>query len=348
MIKKTPKVFSIVFVPHSQKQSRSFSVSMKSVYIACAFVAAAILLFTGYNAYKDHISHKKLITAIKQSSTLEQQNSQISALSDKLMLNVNRLSEENETLEEKNESLKAELSDTEAQLDALIAQTEKVAQRLEELNDSESEIRQQVGLEDNNGVGGGVFHNYYVGKNMTLKQKIEYAKGLVGDIAKYLEYAENNWSDLKTDLDNYYKEQEHTPHIWPVATDGNWLISSRYGMRKDPFGNGYELHEGIDIADDRGSAIFASASGTVIEAHYESGFGNTITIDHGNGYTSQYSHCSKLLVSAGDEVLQGERIALMGSTGRSTGSHLDFRVYLHGKPVNPMDLLDDINQGTSD
>jgi murein DD-endopeptidase MepM/ murein hydrolase activator NlpD len=73
------------------------------------------------------------------------------------------------------------------------------------------------------------------------------------------------------------------------------------------------LHEGIDIAGDRGSAVLplpAELSSKLIE----SGFGNTITIDHGNGYMSQYSHCSKLLVSAGDEVLQGERIALMGST----------------------------------
>jgi hypothetical protein len=103
----------------------------------------------------------------------------------------------NNILEQKNDSLKEELSDTEAQLDSLIAQANEVIQRLEELNNSESEIRQHVGLDNNNGVGGGVLHNYNVGEDMTLEEKTDYAKYLVASIATYLEYAESNWSDLK-------------------------------------------------------------------------------------------------------------------------------------------------------
>lgn len=135
---------------------------------------------------------------------------------------------------------------------------------------------------------------------------------------------------------------EYHPSYWPVRFSEIGYISSYYGLRTDPIdGVGTEWHMGIDLADREGSDIYAAASGTVIEVRWGEGYGETLVIDHGNGLQSRYSHCSSILVSVGDTVEQGQLIALMGSTGRSTGPHLDFRIYVDGYAVDPLDYLEE-------
>ncbi len=111
-------------------------------------------------------------------------------------------------------------------------------------------------------------------------------------------------------------------------------LSSNYGRRWG------RQHQGIDIAGSYGSDIVASDGGTVVYAGYNSsGYGNLIKIDHGNGYVTYYGHNSKLCVSVGDKVYQGQVIAKMGSTGRSTGNHCHFEIRVNGSPVNPIGYL---------
>ncbi len=117
------------------------------------------------------------------------------------------------------------------------------------------------------------------------------------------------------------------------------FYTSMFGDRVDPFGRGKEFHNGIDIADRIKTKIMATRDGIVFFSGWKGGFGNTIIIQHTDGYTSLYGHCSKLLVKKGEWVKQNQVIALMGSTGRSTGSHLHFTVFRHGKAVNPINFL---------
>ncbi len=136
--------------------------------------------------------------------------------------------------------------------------------------------------------------------------------------------------------------EEYIPHVWPVRFSERGYISSYFGSRIDPVtGEGTEFHGGIDLADKPGTKIHASASGIVTEAYESSGYGLNIVIDHGNGYQTRYSHCNSLLVSEGDIVSQGQVIATMGATGRVTGVHLDFRVYLDGVAIDPLTMLDE-------
>ena len=136
-------------------------------------------------------------------------------------------------------------------------------------------------------------------------------------------------------------DDEYVPHVWPVRFSEIGYISSYFGTRVDPVtGEGSEFHAAIDLADERYTKIHAAAAGTVTEAEYFGGYGLTILIDHGNGYSSRYSHCEALLVSVGDTVTQGQIIATMGATGKVTGVHLDFRIYVDGAPVNPLSVLD--------
>lgn len=123
-------------------------------------------------------------------------------------------------------------------------------------------------------------------------------------------------------------------YIWPLS--GYHTITSEFGYRTHPVtGELYSYHQGIDIYAPTGTSIMAVASGTVAWASYSSTAGYWIGIDHGNGVYSVYMHCSKLYVSAGQTVSQGEVIALVGATGRVTGPHLHFAIRLNGTYVNP-------------
>ncbi len=119
--------------------------------------------------------------------------------------------------------------------------------------------------------------------------------------------------------------------VWPTITH---YISSYYGWR---WGT---IHTGIDLAGKANDPIYAYKSGLVIFAGWVKDYGNMIKIDHGNGFSTWYAHCNKLLVSAGTEVTEGQTIALMGSTGNSTGNHLHFEVRINGVHVNSLPYIE--------
>lgn len=113
------------------------------------------------------------------------------------------------------------------------------------------------------------------------------------------------------------------------------LLSSKYGKRINPFTGRQEHHKGIDITSKEGTSILAVADGVVTWSGVRAGYGKLVEINHGNGYVTRYGHNKQQLVKAGDTVRKGETIALMGSTGRSTGPHVHIEVMHNGKQVNP-------------
>ncbi|MGE5241652.1 MAG: peptidoglycan DD-metalloendopeptidase family protein [Bacteroidota bacterium] len=127
-----------------------------------------------------------------------------------------------------------------------------------------------------------------------------------------------------------------TPSGWPV--DGGW-ISSGFGARADPFNGHQAMHEGVDIASRMGSPVLAVADGVVTHSGEKAGYGLLVEITHESGLITRYGHTSATLVKVGDRVKKGQEIALVGSSGRSTGPHLHFEVVRNGSPVNPMRYL---------
>jgi murein DD-endopeptidase MepM/ murein hydrolase activator NlpD len=119
----------------------------------------------------------------------------------------------------------------------------------------------------------------------------------------------------------------------PPVADG--YVSSLFGMRTDPFDGELSMHSGMDFAGTEGEPVEAVAAGVVTWAGDRSGYGNMVEIDHGNGYATRYGHNETILVHVGQIVKKGEQIALMGSTGRSTGPHVHFEVLYNGVAVNP-------------
>lgn len=139
------------------------------------------------------------------------------------------------------------------------------------------------------------------------------------------------YDEVHTALSKLTDRLKHTPSIWPCK---GWY-SRGYGMKYDPFTGYKRMHWGMDLANPRGTQIVAPADGKVIKVGKQGGMGKTVVIDHGYGFKTLYGHLSKSNVKKGQRVERGDVIALMGSTGYSTGPHLHYEVSRNGKRINP-------------
>jgi murein DD-endopeptidase MepM/ murein hydrolase activator NlpD len=141
-----------------------------------------------------------------------------------------------------------------------------------------------------------------------------------------------NWKKL----DQVERGAIAIPSSMPVSgTD----LTSGFGVRSDPFRGRAAMHAGVDLAGPRGTPIYATADGIVGRSQWVSGYGNLVEINHGSGIQTRYGHLSRSMVRAGEPVRRGQLIALMGSTGRSTGNHLHYEVRIAGKAVNPVPFM---------
>ncbi len=116
-------------------------------------------------------------------------------------------------------------------------------------------------------------------------------------------------------------------------------VSSSFGIRSDPFTGRARRHTGIDIPGPLGTPIYATADGVADHAGWMNGYGNLVELNHGRGLETRYGHMSRIAINPGDHVTKGQLIGYMGSTGRSTGSHLHYEVRIDGTPVNPLPFL---------
>ena len=134
-----------------------------------------------------------------------------------------------------------------------------------------------------------------------------------------------------------YREalSDATPFIWPA--DG-WL-SGMYGYRPDPFTGQRDFHPGIDISTRRGQPVYSTATGRISTASHNGSYGNLVEIDHGFGLTTRYGHLSAFAVSKDDTVRRGEVIGYAGATGRATGYHVHYEIWMDDRTINPMRLL---------
>ena len=127
------------------------------------------------------------------------------------------------------------------------------------------------------------------------------------------------------------------PTIWTAPVDGR--LSSTFGERADPFTRATRFHRGVDIAAPAGTPIRAAQSGTVVFSGHLAGYGNTIIVEHAGGYRTLYGHASRNLVREGDMISAEQVIGEVGSSGRSTGTHLHFELQKGGERLNPQEFL---------
>jgi len=140
---------------------------------------------------------------------------------------------------------------------------------------------------------------------------------------------------LETQFSHRREKIAETPTVWPV----HGVVNSGFGVRADPFTGEPAIHEGLDISTPRGEPVLATADGVVLRSGWAGEYGKAIAIAHGDRYETLFGHLDQTLVAEGQRVHRGDRVGLVGSTGRSTAPHLHYEIHVDGRVVNPLDYI---------
>jgi murein DD-endopeptidase MepM/ murein hydrolase activator NlpD len=293
------KKINIIFLPDASNRVRQFKVP-QSLLLGSLFVflSVAILFIWGFAEYQDI---KEKVPRLMQ---LEKENAQ-----------------------------------QKTQLASLTEKIDRINGRLIELNEFDQKLKIMVNLEtdeENNqflGIGGS--DPSLLSPEYTIEKAHERLVTLMHQSLDDLDIAISVQINEKEELYKFLESQKnmlaHTPSVWPTR---GWL-SSGFGKRLSPFTKEEEFHKGIDISTRINTPILAPADGLVSSTGKDYLMGNKLMIDHGYGMKTRYGHMEKILVKRGEYVKRGQKIGLVGETGRTTGPHLHYEVYLNGLPVNP-------------
>ena len=224
------------------------------------------------------------------------------------------------------------------------------AELLEELKANEECLREELERIEERSEAKTALEKFKTEKEFEMAVMYEEKNRLLEEYRQDAKRAEKELAELEEAADKVYdiivnieKNKEFVDTYtggeleWPV--EGRYYVSSGYVGRISPVGNGYEFHTGIDIPAPEGYEIRAAEYGTVINAGWINGYGNTVIIDHGGGISTLYAHNSSVEVENGQSVHRGDVIALCGSTGYATGSHCHFEVRVNGEHTDPWEYL---------
>jgi len=307
---KARNLFTILIVPHTEEETYSFRLPLWTIKVISAFFILLLLVLI-YLVY----------------GTLMMQEEAV-----------------------KNEELQSAIRSQREEMDKMTAQTDDILKQLTLFEEFKSEAVDKID-QDTEGIFTGHEENVLLqGKNRTAEARWteDMSRSLVNNpvisrteenldaLNRLLPQTSEAIAELKEDVEEYKKRMDATPDIWP--TRGR--LTSGFGNRRDPINYTTSFHSGVDIANTQGTAIKATANGTVSFEGTRGGYGNMVVIDHGYGYETLYAHLSRTEVSEGEEVKRGDIIGRMGSTGRAVGSHLHYEVHVNGTPVDPMDYME--------
>ncbi len=246
----------------------------------------------------------------------------------------------------------AEIQNQRKQIQGFAEEITSLKTKLLALNKFESQIRFIANIEKSDesedlfGVGGSIPEDLDTRVPLTAKHNSLLRE--MHEQVKQLHQASTIQNEKLNALYNHFKEQRSllasTPAIRPIRasekTKGTiWWPTSKFGYRKSRFTGLREFHQGYDLATKVGTPIVATANGVITFAGPKGNWGNIVIIDHGHGLMTSYAHCDKVLKRNGEKVKRGDTIALVGDTGRSTGSHVHYEVHLNGVPVNPEEYI---------
>jgi len=292
--------WTLVLVPHGAEPSRIVEVSYGVLRVAASAAAGflVLVLLAGYAT----VSHT---TDLSRTARLQQEN----------------------------ETLAREIGELNGRLSTLADTLTRISQR-------DARIRVLANLEPIDpqvqaaGIGGpaGVTSLGLAGMTGIARRSAEVRIDLSALIRRANLLA-SSFKEAADTLAYHSARLAATPSIMPTQ---GWLSSAFSSMRAHPILHIARPHVGIDVSAPMGSPIEAPAAGVVSEARWEAGYGNMVTIEHGFGIKTMFAHASKILVRPGQKVARGERIALVGNSGLSTGPHLHYEVHVKGRPVDPL------------
>jgi murein DD-endopeptidase MepM/ murein hydrolase activator NlpD len=291
--------WTLVLVPHGSEPSRIVEVSYGVLRLLA--VAVGGLLVLGLLAGYATVSHT---TDLSRAASLRQENS----------------------------ALAREIGELNGRLATLADTLTRISQR-------DARIRVLANLEPIDpqvqaaGIGGPASPEFALAGITGASRRTAEIRVDLGALIRRANLLASSFKEAADSLALHTARLAATPSIMPTQ---GWLSSAFSSMRTHPILHMARPHEGIDVSAPMGSPIEAPAAGIVSDAGWETGYGNTITIDHGFGIVTKFAHASKLLVRNGQRVSRGQRIALVGNSGLATGPHLHYEVHVNGRPVNPL------------
>jgi len=305
---------NIILIPSRLANGRHISLSRRQVWLLGLVFLLALPLFFGVVSYQIQ-TLLAVPAALRQPEYLKRQE---------------------QLLISERQALEAARRNAETHLNALAQRVGHLQAQVLRLNALGSRLVQRAGLDkrefnfaEDPAVGGPE-------TAQALRTTVPDFLQTLDTLSRQLEAKSERLELVETVLLDRQLQASVAPLGWPV--DGGWM-SSGFGLRADPFTGQRMLHEGVDIANRLGSPIHAMGGGVVTYAGQKTGYGLLVEINHGNGQTTRYAHARTLLVKEGDKVDKGQAIALVGSSGRSTGAHLHFEVLQNGRAVNPAGYL---------
>lgn len=314
--------FSIMIIPNAGSSMKQIRIQALCVYSALFLVISAGLFLS-----------VATVTLIRANFSIHAENQTLAGSVSQREKDLAQLNQVNSLLRKENNRLRnsTELS------------TEYFNRRVAELNQLQSQVDTLLGLfnQQNNS-------NIRLRTDRSAPQmKSDYLVSVlsrsrtIGD----LEQSDHIPAEMQQQIDEYRRvvsEVRKELSFMDCKPDHMPLlgrITSAFGYRDDPMNAGVKPHEGIDIDGSTGDPVAAAGAGTVTFAGYSGSYGNMIVVTHGSGYQSAYAHLSEINVASGDTVKKCQLIGRVGSTGRSTGSHLHFEIHVQGKLVDPMKII---------
>ncbi len=298
---------NIVFISRTHGQSLTYSMNGKRLLVSLLFL---IFVLSG-------ITYAGFYYAKSQQSDV---------------LTPDMISRWSQELSDQKEEVVAQRMISSQKIDALSVKMGELQARLLRLEGLGERLTQMAEIDTNEfdfasgpGMGGpsDMLDEYY--QAPTLKDALDQLQERIVDRQQQIEVLHSLLSDREFKKDIFLAGR-------PIKK--GWM-SSRYGKRRDPFHGRIAWHAGVDFAGKDGSEIISVAAGVVTWAEKRYGYGLLVEINHGNGYSSRYAHCKEIKVKVGDVVSKNETVALMGSTGRSTGPHVHFEVLKNNRQVDP-------------
>jgi len=301
-----------MFIPHNQKEINQIKIPIWT--IACAMIVFTVVACSLVYLAVDFRVAKGDLDRLRHVSTINQEQAQ------KI----------------------ADLIEITRDMESKIADIERLDREVRELVGLESDNSLPASFEEDfdmttmlprGGVSRGQMTSRTYESNMELLETLGRDLNILDQI---VETKEVSLVQLQVEVSDQLTYLSARPDLMPV----NGRITSTFGYRSSPFGSGRrEFHNGIDIAAPHGTEIRAAGDGKVIFSGWSPGYGRTLSISHGFGYVSHYTHNSVNLVQVGDTVKKGELIARVGSTGRATGPHVHFMIDHHGERIDPQKVL---------
>lgn len=326
--------FYITVTPSStENKIKNFSLHR---YIIIATIIIVIISFgvltCNYFYYKTKYQQTKTkFQEYKNNLSIEEIQEENNNLKKNLLVlsqNTEELRAEINKIKDSNQDIKSILGkETEGKNE--IAEPDKEIMITSLLDYNKSVINQGVPM------GGSELNLYYPKTNNLLT----HIKGNITAVKANLENQKEIQNRLREDALEYKNEQQAMPTKWPLADNGNCYVSSDFGWRRDPISSQQEYHNGIDIAVWYNTPVIAAASGKVIFVGWNGGYGWSVEIEHGYGYSTYYAHLNKIKVDKGDRVDSGEMVGLSGNSGKSTGPHLHYEVRKNGIPKDPRKFI---------